>query len=291
MGDIVGHQKIRVFLDRCLEKDRVSHAYLFWGPENVGKFSLALEFSKKLTKGGSSGTNPNLIVTEPKYLEAKGVIKKQDIGVEEVRDIRKRLGLSSDPGKYNVAIINDADRLTKSAQNSLLKILEEPPKNSVIILVTPDRNKLLSTVLSRCQMIKFNNLSDSEIERVLPSKIENKERLMFWSMGRPGLAKKMVEDPNELKLREESSQDLDLAIRADVWEKFYLAEALSKNVPLTLSKLDFWITLLRKKMLEDKDPERIIRLKLIEKISASKEIIKTTNANVRLVLENLFLSF
>lgn len=291
MNNIIGHTKILNFLHRAIARDTVSHAYLFWGPENIGKFSLALEFSKELTGRDGSRINPNLTVVEPASSETKGVVKKIDIKVEEIRELQKKISLTPNSGKYNVAIINDAERLTKAAQNALLKTLEEPPRNSVIILVTRDKNKLLPTVLSRCQIVKFNSLSDGEIGKLLAPETKNKEKIIFWSMGRPGLAKRMAEDQGELELREESLRDLDVAISARVYEKFYLAEALSKNVPLALEKLDFWVALLRKKMLEDKEPQRTRGLELIEKINASREIIKNTNANVRLVLENLFLEF
>lgn len=291
MNNIIGHTKILNFLHRAIARDTVSHAYLFWGPENVGKFSLALEFSKELTGGDGSRINPNLTVVEPASSETKGVVKKIDIKVEEIRELQKKISLTPNSGKYNVAIIDDAERLTKAAQNSLLKTLEEPPRNSVIILVTRDKNKLLPTVLSRCQIVKFSSLSDGEIGKLLTPETKNKEKIIFWSMGRPGLAKRMAEDQGELELREESLRDLDVAISARVYEKFYLAEALSKNVPLALEKLDFWVALLRKKMLEDEEPQRTRGLELIEKINASREIIKNTNANVRLVLENLFLEF
>lgn len=291
MTAIVGHTKILSFLDKSIDKDAVNHAYLFWGPENVGKFSLALEFSAKLTQGDSSGTNSNLMVVEPKISEIKGVIKKQDIKVDEVREIQKRLSLSSERGKYNVAIINDADRLTKAAQNSLLKTLEESPAHSVIILVTGERNKLLPTVLSRCQMIKFGNLTESEIEKVLPAGVEDKAELLFWSMGRPGLASRMLANVEELVIRRESSKELGIAMSGAAHEKFSLAESWSKNVPLALEKMDFWVVLLRKKMLEETGPTKLLKLRIIEKIGDSREIIKSTNANVRLVLENLFLSF
>ncbi len=291
MTNIIGHAKILNFLHRSVARNTVSQAYLFWGPENVGKFSLALEFSKELTGGDDSKINPNLVVVEPESSEVKGVVKKQDIKVGEIRELQKKISLTPNLGKHNVAIINDAERLTKSAQNSLLKTLEEPPRNSVIILVASDKSKLLPTVLSRCQMIKFSSLSNGEIEKILPPETKNKEKIIFWSMGRPGLAKRMVENRDELKLREESMRDIDLAISARVYEKFYLAEALSKNVPLTLEKLDWWVALLRKDMLEDKNPKKSGELESIEKINTSKEVIKNTNANVRLVLENLFLSF
>jgi DNA polymerase-3 subunit delta' len=289
--NITGHTKILNLLNKAIDKGAVSHAYLFFGVENLGKFTLAQEFSKRLTGFADSVINSNLIIVQPEVIEKKGIIKKLDIKVENVREIQRKLSLSSSGQGRIVAIINEADRLTKAAQNSLLKTLEEPPQGVVIILVTNNKEKLLPTVLSRCQTLRFNSLSDDEMEEVIALNTKNRDSIIFWSMGRPGLAKKILGDTDELARREESVKELKILLGKSINEKFSLAESMSKNVPLALEKLDWWVMLLRKSMIEKKREKVEGEINLIEKISNSMKVIKSANANVRLVLENLFLDF
>ena len=255
---IIGHQKIINFLDKSIEREKISGAYLFCGPENAGKFTVALDFANKITGGNNQAVNPDIIIIAPEVEEKKGVVKKKDIKIEQIRDLQHSLSLSSYLGKYKVAIINDADFLTVSAQNALLKILEEPPENCVLILISHNREKIISTVQSRCLIKNFNLTADD-------------------------MKKTTLAERNELKN----------IFEANLNDKFILAEKLSKNVPELILKLGLWSILLRENIFKENflniNPEK--SLEVIEKTLKSAELIKETNSNPRLVLENLFLNF
>lgn len=259
---INSQQKIKNFLDKSIEKNVIFGAYLFSGPEGVGKFDLALEFAEKITNSQAGGQkiNPDIIIIAPEEEEKKGVVKKKDIKVEKIRELEHQLSLSSHGGQYKVAIINEADRLTVSAQNALLKTLEEPREKAVIILIAHNQEKILVTLRSRCVIKKFNPF-EKEADAALT-----------------------VEFRKILKM--------------SLTEKFVLAENLSKNVPEILTLLDSWTVILRENIFKK---EKNIQLDLginsaqaleaIEEIGKTTLSLKETNANARCLLESLFLKF
>ncbi|MFA5961862.1 MAG: hypothetical protein WC848_04230 [Parcubacteria group bacterium] len=291
---IIGNKKIIESLERALEKKNLAQSYLFCGPEGLGKFLVARQLAEKLTGGAGDVVNQNLLVIEPEVEEKDGVIKEKEIKLEAIKELQKKFSLTAAFQNYRVAIIRSAQKLNLSAQNALLKILEEPPAHTIIILVVEDERKLLPTIISRCQIKRFKLLSDEELGELFSSDLSNKDELIFWSLGRPGFAKDFLRDIKKLEERRGIVQELRDIFSASGNDKLFLAEALSKNTPALLEKMDFWIILLRSAVLGQKnflsiDPEKA--LKLIDKIEESEKIIKNTNSNVRLVVENLILVF
>jgi len=291
---ILGNKKIIESLERALEKKSLAQSYLFCGPESVGKFLVAREFAEKLTGNHGEAVDPNLLIIAPEVEEKDGIFKEKEIKLETIKRLQKEFSLTAFSRNYRVAIIRSAQQLNSSAQNALLKILEEPPEKVVIILVAEDEKKLLSTIISRCQIKRFALLSEEELSELFPANLPNKVELIFWSLGRPGFLINLLADAEKLEERREIAKELRSIFSMTGNERLFFAEALSKNTPLLLEKLDLWMILLRGVILGRKSfmavaPERA--LKLIEKIEESQKIIKNTNANVRLVVENLFLAF
>ena len=289
---IIGHQKIVNFLDKSIEKNKLAQAYLFVGPEHLGKFSLALEFAQKINnESGEKKNSSDIITISPEIEEIKGKIKKKDIKIEKIRELEHDLSLSAYPGKYKIAIIDEAEKLTVASQNALLKTLEEPPLKTVIILVTSDINKIIPTIKSRCIIKKFNLVADSEIKKIL--KDEN-SKIEFWSLNRPGLAINLQENKEEQEKREKAQQDLKKMLENNLSEKFYFCEELSKNIPETVKELNLWIVILRQNVLGNNkffnlNPQKA--LNIIIEIEKSLKIIRETNSNPRLVMENLLVEF
>lgn len=296
---IIGHEKIIKLIDRSIEKGNVAQAYIFSGPVGVGKYAIALDFAEKLlvsaeTRPQTGAIKPDLLIMEPEIEEKKGVVRVGDIKIESVRDFQHKAGLSTQGGKYKVAIINDADRMTKEAQNALLKTLEEPDKNLVVILVVQDEKRILSTISSRCHKIKFGTVTLAEIEKNIPIGIKNKEEILFWSLGRPGFMLELVKNKPELDFRRESLEELKNIFAKNFSDRFSLAGRLSADGNLAVKKLDLWMVVIRQALLGEGGLIKISKrqsLKLIEKIDESLRLIKNTNASVKLVLENLFLNF
>jgi DNA polymerase-3 subunit delta' len=291
---IKGHKKIIDSLERALARNSLAQSYLFCGPEALGKFLVARKFAEKLTGGQGEVVNQNLLLIEPEVEEKDGVFREKEIKLEAIKRLQKEFSLTAFAKSFRVAIIRSAGELNLSAQNALLKILEEPPENTVIILVTEDEKKLLPTIISRCQIKRFKLLAEEELSKMMDPALASREEFIFWSLGRPGFLENFLSGKSDLDERKEIVKELQSLFSMSGNEKLFLAEVLSKNTPVFLEKMDFWVVLLRSVILGQKGflaihPERA--LSLIEKIEESKGMIKNTNSNVRLVAENLLLAF
>lgn len=290
----IGNQKVVKFLEKQMKQGALAQSYLFYGPENVGKKTLALKIANEVSNKKTAGINLDVVLIEPGIQEKKGIKKILDIKIDKIRDLQRQISLHSQGGKERFFIIDNAEKMTKSAQNAMLKILEEPNEKAVIVLVSKDEKKLLPTIISRCQKIKFSLVSNQELEEMLGKEFSNKEALIFWAMNRPGLLRRLLENSDEMELRKETFGEFKLLFRGNIEEKLNLAEKLSKDEGRLLQKLELWLILLRKSMLGLDEKIKISpskSFKIIKKIINAFEIMKETNSNVRLILENVFLEF
>lgn len=173
LTDVIGQERAVEFLLRSVERGRVSHAYLFYGPPGTGKSLAALNFAKALNCQ-SPGPDACDQCANCRRIEAgnhPGVQKITPSGAHiklaQVRELRRQAGFQQWPDGYQVYIIEEAEKLTPEATNALLKTLEEPPPGVVFLLLTAAPWGILPTVLSRCQLVPFQNLSPESLERVL----------------------------------------------------------------------------------------------------------------------------
>lgn len=300
----VGHKNQIKFLRDALNDQSTSQAYIFSGPESVGKFLLAKMFALGLMKGEFDIEGNfnffqeeqvlNMDILAPEAIEKKGVIKFRDIDVDRIREAQKKLALFPSEGNKRVLIINDAHRLTIASQNALLKSLEEPNSSSVIILVTHKEGKVLKTIKSRCQRINFNLVSFDEIKIGFGKEIdpENLEKITIFSMGKPGEVRKILENKDLIGQREMLLREFNALSQMGINDKFNLAQDLSKNIKLAIEKLEFWIWIIRVQSYGNiRDNEMLLKnYTVIKKIEEVLNKIKNPSFNNRLILENLFLN-
>lgn len=206
--EIVGHKKIINNLQKSLITKNFSQSYIFYGPKGVGKRLTAFNFAKALNcenkindacdtcescKKIKDNTHPDFIFVSPKT----GKIK-----IDYIRDaILSKLYFRNLEGKYKICIFDEAEKLSIEIFNTLLKTLEEPPENSIIILICETISNIPLTVLSRCQVLSFSPLTTEEILN-LPQ-IQNfnekeKKLLAFLSRGIPAI---IVNQDSELKTK------------------------------------------------------------------------------------------
>lgn len=286
-----GHDKQKKILEQMLQKKSMNHhAFIFAGPEYIGKYTIARQFSNVLSKGRNNcdwqemnqQVNSDITIIESLTEEKKGRVKQKNISVLQIREAVRVFHLSADK-KAKIIIIKNAHKMTVGAQNALLKTLEEPPENAFLILTTSELSKLLDTVVSRCFKISFNLLEKEELQ-----KLSNDEELIDNAMGRPELLQKIIEDVEFNDWIKYSVEQLRGLAKSSMGEKIDLAEALSKKNKSNLDIfLQVWIWRIRKAA---HDRKQYKLLKVAARVETVFHELHSSNVNVRLLLEDLFLS-
>lgn len=320
---IIGHAKQWQFLKRSTELGKFSHAYLFCGQEKLGKKTLALEFAKLLTsqtphQNFGEGPNPDLILIEPEepsFAKASTSAKatadksegKHEIQISQIRDLIWKLSLKPYLAPFKIAIIDQAHLMNSEAQNCFLKTLEEPKDKTILVLITEYPEILFSTILSRCEIVKFYSVPETEIKNYLISKeIPEKEiqEIIKISQGRPGVAIDLVTDLQKLENQRQKTKELIRILNSGLVARFKYVKELSQNFQEMKEALSIWLSYFRNILLARLTPspsekERGFgglfqysseKLKNnLNLIQSTNFLISTTNINPRLALENLML--
>ena len=164
-ADLVNQEHIKQTLLNEIKLNKISHAYLFAGPRGTGKTTMARLLAKAVNCLNNQAGEPCcackncLALAEGRMLDLIEIDAASHTGVDDVRDLIEKVNLAPAVSKYKVYIIDEAHMLSKNAFNALLKTLEEPPQHVIFILATTEVNKLLPTIVSRCQYFDFHHLS------------------------------------------------------------------------------------------------------------------------------------
>lgn len=321
--DVIGHERPIKLLRRAIEQEKVVHSYLFAGNEGIGKRWVALQFAKALNcleGGGKNGNacdhclsckkidhrlHPDVMLIEP---------EGQTLKVDQVREMQRDLAFRPYEGKRRVCILTAADRMAPNMSNTLLKTLEEPPLHTVIILLANNPRLMLPTILSRCQLIRFNPLPSPSVSGWLMKEkgMEEKEAHLLASLseGSPGKALEIQEEIGQIPRKELLQNWAGLTFLSIEKMEGWIESLPSQRENLLLI-LEVVKTLLRDLIVAkiSKEDSMLIHSDLSDEIEAvasqwnlpsllnRMEILHQTsqsikgNANTRLALEAMMLSW
>jgi len=301
--NIVGHEKIISFLEKSIANDSPAHCYIFSGPNNIGKTAIAQRLAAQLLQ-----KEPSVSLD---FFQIKPV--KNSISKEEADGAIGRLSLTAFGGGYKILIIESAHLMTISAANAFLKTLEEPPKKTVIILITSELGKILPTIISRAVVLRFNPVGKDELKKLLLSKnADEPKNYINLSFGRPGKILNFLENKNWQAEQKEGAMEFYNLFFGPSAERLKASAAIFKNKDSQkeniFKKIDFWLELIRDVLLmKYKLNDNVAHLgekNILEKISENKaadyfsglanRLIKMrslikNNINIQLMLENLII--
>src|SRR3989442_1693556 len=163
-ADVVGQGHVTQTLSNAIEQNRIAHAYLFCGPRGTGKTTIARIFAKCLNATGGpkvkfDAEDPRCIeIAEGRSLDVLEIDGASNRGIEEIRELRETARYAPATSKFKIYIIDEVHMLTKEAFNALLKTLEEPPAHVKFMFATTEPEKVLPTILSRCQRFDLRRI-------------------------------------------------------------------------------------------------------------------------------------
>jgi len=250
--NIVGHERERAAFERVWRRGRLAHAYLFAGPLGIGKRLFAMELAKALLCERTTRDHEAPLAACDQCPDCKQVVagshpdvhvacrpdESMELPIEVMQEFCQNFRLKSARGRGKIAILDDADDLNEESANCFLKTLEEPPPRSMLILVGTAPERQLSTITSRCQIVRFAPLHEEQVVAILAQhelhEQKQARRLARLSGGSPGLALQLT-DPALWEFRHKllnglASQRVNSVALSNQWIEF-VEEAGKESAP------------------------------------------------------------
>lgn len=335
---LVGNENITEFLAKHIKKNNVAGAYIFCGPEDLGKKTCVFFFAQTLLCQKRKGSEPcGTCPSCRKFANAhnredlmSGVNSdffvigreedKKNISIDQARELIKKLNMSSFLDSFKIGIIKDAHTLSLEAANALLKTLEEPKNNVVIVLLTSSLESLPATIISRSRVLRFAPVKFDTIYKYLVDDLKAPrsaaKNFAHLSGGRPALAVKFFEDQDYYESYLKKAEVFLKFFKGDLNDRFLAIEGIigkktkgQESVRLAEDTLSVWRALNRDLMLTEYDRNDLIwneavknelaevqarlKIKNILNIAGSIELAEMylkANVNSKLALEQVALS-
>lgn len=240
--DLTGHEWAVDLLQRHIANNEARHAYLITGPDGVGRRTLALRFAMALNcanppaPGGFCGECRNCkLISAGHYVDlviTPSFILDGSLGVDRIREARPLISRTPFQSRYRLSLFPDFQMATDEAQNALLKTLEEAPAHSIMVLTANDPGQLLSTIVSRCEVIRLQPPGVGKVEAMLQGENHSPEKARLYAHigeGRPGYAKELLRGEDLWENRVQRLNELKIVLKSSRLERFKYAESLAKS--------------------------------------------------------------
>jgi DNA polymerase-3 subunit delta' len=261
---LLGHDWAVDLLGEHIARGQVRHAYLFTGPRGVGRRTLAVKMAQALNctqppaPGEPCGACRNCTRIEKMQHPDLAVVQAEQEGgvlkVDQVRELQRSLALHPYEARYRVALLLRFEEAHASAMNALLKTLEEPGPQVVLLLTAESAESLLPTIVSRCEVLRLRPLPLEQTSRGLVVNwglaSEEAELLAHISSGRPGFALRLHQEPERMAQRQAWLNDQARLLHASRVERFAYAEPLSKDKEALRGVLLVWLSYWRDVLLK-----------------------------------------
>jgi len=287
LEEILGQKEVVNYLIKDLESKKYNHAYMFFGNRGIGKKTLALAFAKSIL---CQNPNPGFcgVCSSCKkfdmesYVEFIGYFDQgESIKIENIRRILEEEHLKKYEGSYRIIFMEHAERMTKEAGNSILKVLEEPLPGTIFIFTANNPDEILPTIISRVEKYYFNSLNQEDLATIM--KNIGYENNKYLSLGSIDEARVLLDNIDQELL--DFEQFSEIFIRKDLIEIFELAEKLAKK-PYLKELLSYYQLEAMAKYRKDFNE---FNLKVIGAIDNTLKKIKK-NVNEKHALEYCFLT-
>ena len=291
---VIGHEWAIKLLKRQHQNGRVPQSLLIVGPPNIGKSTVARFFAQYLNCRADSPPCGQCAscrkVISGNHPDVRIFDDNSPLKIDEVRALQRELSLSSLEGEYRVALLGNFERATTSAANALLKTLEEPARQVVIILTALDPGLLLPTIVSRCQVLTLRPVPDAEVLNALQARWhaspEQAELLAQLAGGRLGWAVHALTDTDFVTRRTRYLDDLLDLLRMHKAERLAYAQEMSRDVDVLKEALTLWLTIWRDLLLlKSASQTKIVNLDwqdALQKVASQSNIIQINEMVVRL---------
>ena len=284
--NILGNEKNKKILEKAINIKKMSHSYIFWGTEGIGKKIIAKEFAKQILCLGDNKPDckcKSCIEFDSENNPDFQLINSENdkIKIEQIREMQRKIAEKPIISHHKVYIIDNADQMTPEAQNCLLKTLEEPPEYIVIILICSNENNLLSTIKSRCTRLHFDKIENSEIVDYINKNEPDKNitpNIIEFAQGSIGKALKLSEN---IEIYENVEKLIEQMKSKDLIDIMKSAEQLYKSK----EEIDFILEFINVILLKFGKQEHKY-VKCIDIVENTKKRIKA-NSNYDMCIDNL----
>lgn len=309
--DIIGHKRQQEYLDNVLQRGRLAHAYLFHGPEHVGKTTVAMQVIRALVCGSAirdgqrllahvcgacqdcrligQNAHPHVVFIDTTHSLTDTKEQRKEISIADIRELKWRFSFAASGALWRVAIVSEFEKMSDEAANAMLKMLEEPGDQTLFLLVTAHKDMIAPTIASRAQHIRFSLVPDGEMSDAFPGDTIRPEYRLIAN-GRPGILVRLLADS---AYAEEAVAFLKEASRVfsarSIARALVFSDCVARDPEKRNKTFEYLIRGLRKEIITNPASpgagRTVEKIKRIERIAG---LVETTNVAPRLALDAAF---